>query len=52
MRIEGASSGDSLLMMGLALAVCVLLILSLFVAFFILCRWLATRRRKRSEKHH
>jgi preprotein translocase subunit YajC len=52
MRSEGASSGDSLLMMGLAWAVCVLFILSLFAVFFILYMWLATRRQKRSEKHH
>lgn len=52
MRNEGASSGDSLLSMGLVWALCVLLILSLLVAFFILCLWLGKRRRERIEEHH
>jgi hypothetical protein len=52
MRNEGASSGDSLMSMGLIWALCVLLVLSLLAALIVLFMWLATRRRKRSEKHH
>ena len=51
MQIEGASSGDSLLSMGLVWALCVLLVLSSLAALIVLCRWLVTRRRKLSEKH-
>lgn len=52
MRNEGASSGDSLLSMGLVWALCLLLVLSLLMALLILCIWLAKRRRKCCEKHH
>ena len=52
MRNEGANSGDSLLSMGLVWALCVLLIVSLFTAFFILCLWLGKRRRERRGKHY
>jgi len=51
MQNEGARSGDSLLSMGLFWALYVLFVLSLLAALFIFGKWLATRRRKRSEKH-
>jgi len=51
MRNEGANSGDSLLSMGLVWALCVLLLLSLLVALFVLCLWLGKRRRKPHGKH-